>query len=256
MTDINLSRLNRWGEGIFTTLLIQSGRPVNLQAHLHRLNQAGHVLGLRPGINVDEAADHFSRLSHGADCVVRMEISFPDVGMDSPVVTFTARPLPNDWAELPHKGVSLLESSIDYFPPFRDVGWVKWNAFQPWAILRRELTTDYDVIVTDGNRWFETTRAGLVARQGDGWFAQQTSGLCLRSTTIDAVATWLQSTGDTMQETVFTSEFINQETSWFIANAAIGLVPVHSIRRRDGAITTYPVQNQPALEFRTWYLNQ
>ncbi|NUQ80468.1 MAG: aminotransferase class IV [Bacteroidetes bacterium] len=256
MTDINLSRLHRWGEGIFTTLLIQSGHPVNLDAHLVRLKQAGQLIGLTPALDREFFLQQISRLSHGTNCVIRLEFSVPDDLTDPPQVSLSARPLPKEWSQLPETGVSLVESAISYSPPFPDVGWIKWNAWQPWAILRRQLQSEWDVIVTDGSEWLETTRAGLVAVRNDEWFTNQSGGRCLKSTAIAAVKIWRETLGLTVQETVFTREFCNEVSQWFVANAVIGLVPVVSITLRDGLVRSFPPANGPAHEFRTWYLNR
>ncbi|OUZ10151.1 hypothetical protein BHE97_08845 [Aeromicrobium sp. PE09-221] len=201
-------------QGVFTTVLVEDGRPERLAEHIVRLGASGRELyGIEADTEIRRAALTASGESTGTGRL-RVELR-PDGRVDA---TFTALdPAPESWA-----------LDVHHLPG--GLGAHKW-------IDRSALPDHPALLVGVNDEVLETDRASFFAVFDDGVHTPPLDGRILPGTARETVIDAVRRRGLPIRERPMRLPELGQASEAFAVNALRGIVPVSSI----GGVTRWPV---------------
>ncbi|QIA62878.1 aminodeoxychorismate lyase [Vibrio astriarenae] len=228
----------QYGDGVFTTMLLQDGKVLHWSLHTQRLREGLNRLAIphpnwsdverwvanaaiehsRSGIKV-----HISRGSGGR--------GYSPLGCESPVVTISAFQYPKHYSTWHQAGLELgiCQTQLGLNPTLAGI---KHNNRLEQIMAKAEMDAVGlpDGIVTDLNEHIvETTMANLFWRKGQTLYTPKMVNAGVKGITRNYVAAQLPSLGFSLTEEDFFIEDLLCADEVFVTNAILGVAPVSKI---------------------------
>jgi branched-chain amino acid aminotransferase/para-aminobenzoate synthetase component 1 len=248
--DARISPLDRgfqYGDGVFTTLRAESGRPLYLSEHLARLTRSledlripvealhsmdwPHILGALLRRNNLAAGPAAVKI-----CVSRgpaLPLGLPPAVR--PTVFIQARPYQPPGLDDYSRGWRLHVYREGCAPPLarhKSLNYLYYLVARQAAV---DAGADEAVILDAGGQVAETAAGSLLARTGGRWWTPQ-SPYQLPGITLDQVRRLLAERGQPVDSrTAAPEDLAGAQTAW-VVNSLMGIMPVRSVDGRELAI--------------------
>jgi branched-chain amino acid aminotransferase len=235
-----LDRGFQYGDGVFTTLRADSGRPLYLSEHLARLAHSlaelrmpvealhsvdwPHILGellQRNGLRAGEAAVKI--------CVSRGPA--PALGLPPavrPTVFIQARPYEPPGADDYSRGWRLHVYRQGFAPPLarhKSLNYLYYVVARQAAV---DAGADEAVVLDTGGHVAETAAGSLLARTDGGWWTPR-SPYQLPSITLEQVRRLLGECGETVDSRLAVPDDLAEAQTIWVLNSLMGIMPVRSV---------------------------
>lgn len=255
-------RIHTWGDGFFTTLLRWDGKWIGVDFHFKRLKQSADIFKLDfPFHNKEEFIFFLNQSEIPPTTISRVTFSAietnksylrknPDIK-----ISLEHRDFPTDLEVNRINGVSLSLSQLNYQAPLHQSQVIKWNSYQPWAIIRNTNPDGYDTIIQNHGKLLETTTGSLMVKLKDGNLISP-SGLdgSLQSTTLKSFIKFAKKHSLPFnQEPILWEELFLFDSVYFL-NAVVGMIPVREITEKN-KVTNFSLDSELCSQFWKFYIS-
>ena len=248
------SRAAAYGDGCFTTMLVQNGVVQLLDRHIKRLkkdlsrlelegfNEASLLEAIHTALGSEQNAESF---------ILKVLVSAGSGGrgyarnQNSELQVFISRhPYPSHYTQWQHAGITLGLSKIQIAKQAVLAGVKHLNRLEQ-VLIKQDLehsisSSQQDVIVTDTDGMMvETSIANLFWRMGSQWFTPDLAYSGVSGVMCEWVLSQFKSTNTSVTVVRAKPDLLRQCDSVFICNGVMGMVPVNKLEW-NGVVTELP----------------
>ncbi|MFC3095805.1 aminodeoxychorismate lyase [Alteromonas sediminis] len=222
-----------YGDGIFTTMRVTSGKVSLLEYHLTRLDRDAQKLGLPP-VNeeiVKAITDRAGQLNNG---VLKVTLSCGDGGRGyarpdtlTPVVFFSQGQIPLNYSRWEKEGVSLGVSQIRLAKQPLLAGIKHLNRLEQ-VLIKQHMPKEFDdVLVLDtDNHIVECSSANVFWYKNETWYTPELTNSGVSGVMRAHIVNFFRASAIPHAEVSVSVKKVLDCEAMFICNALMGLVPV------------------------------
>jgi len=243
-----------YGDGLFETLLIQKGRAILLDQHLHRLQQGCAVLGLDYPLSLNEEIQQFLDSKQATDAVLKIILSrgsggrgYKPPALPDPVRILQLHPLPANIARNAERGISVILCQHPVSINSRLAGLKHLNRLdQVLASMELPEGIDEGLMLDDSGILIEGTRSNIFLVLADRLYTPDLS----RAGVAGIMRSWLIERFAAQQIDVQISRISNAQlekiSEMFICNSVFGIWPVTQMVLADKTVDLHsgPITRQ------------
>lgn len=229
-------RAANYGDGIFTTMAVHSGRVALFERHINRLCRDARVLGIRvepTQLRIEICAKARTMTSGTLKLLIsagqggrgyhRQSVS--DVSL-----YFSRHALPEHYHNWRTDGISVALSDIHMAAQPLLAGAKHCNRLEQVLIKQCMPASVDDVLVCDyDNHIVEASAANVFWIKQGQWYTPSLQQCGVAGVMREFLIDWLRQNGESVEEVQAGPEMLNQASAVFLTNALMQIIPVHTL---------------------------
>ncbi|MBD3584773.1 aminodeoxychorismate lyase [Salinimonas sp. HHU 13199] len=240
-------RAANYGDGVFTTMMVQRGRVALLERHINRLCRDAQLLGL-----VVEAARLRAEICIQAQSMtagtLKLLISAGQGGRgyrrseeNTICLYFSQHALPDHYRSWRIDGISVGISNVCMAAQPLLAGAKHCNRLEQVLVKSRMPASVDDVLVCDyNNQIIEASAANVFWLKQGHWYTPSLEQCGVAGVMREFLIDWLAQQGETVSEVLVQPAALEDASAIFLTNALMQVIPVHTLKLDE--VHHYPVE--------------